>query len=92
MKGGRKSWAVCRGEEETHLRDTFLVLPAIESCPCDSARVLTLQKERFRLATLETENLVVTTDVDFSLSIVRSHGQRSHGQRHDTSTLGKELP
>lgn len=51
----------------THFRDTLFVLSAIESCPCDPARIFTLQKERFGLAALETEDLAVTTDVKFSL-------------------------
>lgn len=51
----------------THFRDTLFVLSAIEGCPCNPARVLTLQEERFGLATLETENLAVTTNVKLPL-------------------------
>lgn len=43
------------------------MLSAVESCPCNPARILTLQEERFGLATLKTEDLAITTNVEFSL-------------------------
>lgn len=56
----------------THFGDTLFVLSAIESCPCNPARVLALQEERFGLATLETEDLAVTTNVKLPLQTKRA--------------------
>ena len=53
--------------ERPYLRDTLLVLSAEENGPGDAAGVLALEEEGFGLAVLETEDLAVTTDVEFTL-------------------------
>jgi len=52
---------------EKYLRDTLLVLAAVERRPCDAARVLALEEERFGLAVLEAKDLAVAADVEFAL-------------------------
>lgn len=49
------------------LRDTLLVLSSEENGPCNSARVLALQEQRFGFTVLETEDLGVSTDVELAL-------------------------
>lgn len=44
------------------------MLTAIESCPCDAAGVLALEKEGFGFAVLEAKDLAVAADVEFTLS------------------------
>jgi hypothetical protein len=51
----------------TYLRDTLLVLSSEKDGPCNATRVLALEEERFGLAILESEDLAVTTDVEFAL-------------------------
>lgn len=51
----------------TYLRDTLLVLSAVERRPCDAAWVLALEEEGFGLAVLEAEDLAVAADVEFAL-------------------------
>ena len=58
--------AVGKGEEP-YLRDTLPVLSPVEDSPSNAAGVLSLQEERLGFALLESEDLVVTTDVEFSL-------------------------
>ena len=54
----------------TNLRDTFLVHSSVECSPGYSSRVLSLKEEGFGLAILESEDLAVTADVEFSLFII----------------------
>jgi hypothetical protein len=61
---GRVEWG---REREKHLRDTLLVLAAVERRPCNAARVLALEEERFGLAVLEAKDLAVAADVEFAL-------------------------
>lgn len=51
----------------SYLRDTLLVLSSEENGPCNSARVLALQEQRFGFTVLETEDLGVSTDVELAL-------------------------
>ena len=51
----------------SYLRDTLLVLSSEEDGPCNSARVLALQEQRFGFTVLETEDLGVSTDVELAL-------------------------
>jgi hypothetical protein len=53
----------------TNLGDTLLVLPSVECRPGDPTRVLALKEQRLGLAILESEDLAVTTDVEFALHI-----------------------
>ena len=55
------------GEERKYLRNTLLVLAAVESRPCDTARVLSLEEEGLGFAVLEAEDLAVAADVEFAL-------------------------
>jgi len=50
-----------------YLRDTLLVLSAVEDGPGDTAGVLALKEERLGLAVLEAEDLAVATDVELTL-------------------------
>lgn len=52
---------------ESYLRDTLAVLAAVQDSPGNATGVLSLQEQRLRLAILETEDLAVATDVDFTL-------------------------
>lgn len=52
---------------ESYLRDTLAVLPAVENGPGNAAGVLALEEEGLGFAVLESEDLVVATDVEFTL-------------------------
>lgn len=52
---------------ESYLRDTLLVLAAVEDGPGDAAGVLALEEEGLGFAILEAEDLAVATDVKFTL-------------------------
>lgn len=51
----------------SYLRDTLAVLAAVENSPRNATGVLSLQEKRLGLAVLESEDLAVATDVDFTL-------------------------
>ena len=53
-----------------YLRDTLAVLAAVENSPGDAAGVLSLEEERLGLSVLESEDLAVAADVDFTLQII----------------------
>lgn len=53
--------------EGSYLRDTLLVLSAVEDSPGDAARVLALEEKGLGFAVLETEDLTVATDVQLAL-------------------------
>ena len=52
---------------ESYLRDTLAVLSAVQNSPSNATGVLSLQEQRLGLAILETEDLAVATDIDFTL-------------------------
>lgn len=52
-----------------YLRDTLLVLAAVEDSPGNAAGVLALEEKRLGLAVLETEDLAVATDVQLTLTV-----------------------
>lgn len=52
------------------LRDTLLVLAAVEDSPCDPSGVLALEKKGFGLSVDKTENLGVASYVDLTLGRV----------------------
>lgn len=52
-----------------YLRDTLLVLSAVECGPCDSARVFALQEEGFGFASLESEDFTISAHVEFPLGM-----------------------
>jgi len=54
---------------DSYLRDALAVLAPVESRPGDTTGVLSLKEERFRLAVLESEDLAVAADVEFTLQI-----------------------
>jgi len=72
-EAGGKGWVLGgwsgEGRGRKYLRDTLLVLAAIERRPCDAARVLALEEEGFGLAVLEAEDLAVAADVEFALQV-----------------------
>jgi hypothetical protein len=43
------------------------VLSSVEDSPCDAAGVLALEEEGLGFAVLESEDLAVATDVEFTL-------------------------
>ena len=45
------------------------MLAAVESRPCDAARVLALEEEGFGFAVLEAEDLAIAADIEFTLSV-----------------------
>jgi hypothetical protein len=55
------------GSRSTNLRNTLLVHSSVQHGPGYSSRVLALKEQRFGLAILESEDLAVTTDVEFAL-------------------------
>jgi hypothetical protein len=72
------------GALQSYLRDTLAVLAAVQDSPGDAAGVLSLQEERLGLAVLESEDLAVATDVDFTLrqspvSFCNQYTKRFHG-------------
>ena len=75
MVGGACCYGVGRslaisGYAETggsYLRDTLPVLSSVEDSPCDAAGVLALEEEGLGFAVLESEDLAVATDVEFTL-------------------------
>lgn len=56
-----------RTRDKSYLRDTLPVLSPVENSPCDAAGVLALKEERLGFAVLESEDLAVATDVEFTL-------------------------
>jgi hypothetical protein len=55
------------GSSSTNLRNTLLVHSSVQHGPGYSSRVLALKEQGFGLAILESEDLAVTTDVEFAL-------------------------
>jgi hypothetical protein len=53
--------------QPSYLRNTLAVLSPVENRPCDLAGVLSLQEEGLGFAVLESEDLAVTADVEFTL-------------------------
>lgn len=53
----------------THLRDTLPVLPPVKRRPGNPPGVLALEEQAFALAILESEDLAVAADVEFTLFI-----------------------
>jgi hypothetical protein len=76
----------------TNLRDTLLVHPSVEHCPCYSARVLALEEKGFSFAILETEDFAVASNVELALHfrdiVSRGHGQRRTAVGILSSTFG----
>ena len=65
-------------KKPTHLTDALLVLSSVKSGPCDSSRILALEKEGFGFAVLEAENFAIAADVEFPLS---SRGRSATGRQ-----------
>ncbi len=55
------------GSGSTNLRNTLLVHSSVQHGPGYSSRVLALKEQGFGFAILESEDLAVTTDVEFAL-------------------------
>ena len=62
-----------------YLGDTLPVLASEQNRPGNAAGVLSLEEERFGLAVAETEDLGVTTDVEFTLHVISISPQQKIG-------------